>query len=66
MLVPPLELMAAKNGNPRANLLSKTLDEAIGQYLEDARYPSQKVNEIDNRVGAREGTRRPERKTVLK
>lgn len=52
MLVPPLELMAAKNGNPRANLLSKTLDEAIGQYLEDARYPSQKVNEIDNRGSA--------------
>jgi isocitrate dehydrogenase len=48
-LVPSLELMATKSGNPRANLLSKTLDEAIGQYLEDSRYPSQKVNEIDNR-----------------
>jgi isocitrate dehydrogenase len=48
-LVPSLELMATKSGNPRADLLSKTLDEAIGQYLEDARYPSQKVNEIDNR-----------------
>jgi isocitrate dehydrogenase len=48
-LVPSLELMATKGGNPRAALLSKTLDEAIGQYLEDARYPSQKVNEIDNR-----------------
>ena len=48
-LVPSLELMATKGGNPRANLLSKTLDQAIGQYLEDARYPSQKVNEIDNR-----------------
>ncbi|MES1257088.1 MAG: NADP-dependent isocitrate dehydrogenase [Acidobacteriota bacterium] len=48
-LVPSLELMATKSGNPRAKLLSKTLDEAIGQYLEDARYPSQKVNEIDNR-----------------
>jgi isocitrate dehydrogenase len=47
-LVPSLELMA-KSGNRRANILSKTLDEAIGQYLEDARYPSQKVNEIDNR-----------------
>jgi isocitrate dehydrogenase len=33
-------------------VLSKTLDEAIGQYLEDARYPSQKVNEIDNRGSA--------------
>jgi isocitrate dehydrogenase len=48
-LVPSLELIATKTGNPRAALLSKTLDEAIGQYLEDARYPSQKVNEIDNR-----------------
>jgi isocitrate dehydrogenase len=41
--------MATKSGNPRADVLSKTLDEAIGQYLEDARYPSPKVNEIDNR-----------------
>jgi isocitrate dehydrogenase len=48
-LVPSLEMMASKTGNARANLLSKTLDEAIGQYLEDARYPSPKVNEIDNR-----------------
>jgi isocitrate dehydrogenase len=48
-LVPSLELMAGKTGNARAALLSKTLDQAIGQYLEDARYPSRKVNEIDNR-----------------
>jgi isocitrate dehydrogenase len=48
-LAPSLELMAAKSGNPRANLLAKTLDEAIGQYLADSRYPSSKVNEIDNR-----------------
>jgi isocitrate dehydrogenase len=48
-LVPSLELIATKTANKRAALLSKTLDEAIGQYLEDARYPSQKVNEIDNR-----------------
>jgi isocitrate dehydrogenase len=33
----------------RADVLSKTLDQAIGQYLEEDRYPSQKVNEIDNR-----------------
>jgi isocitrate dehydrogenase len=48
-LVPSLELIAAKNDNRRAALLSKTLDQAIGQYLEDARNPSRKVNEIDNR-----------------
>jgi isocitrate dehydrogenase len=48
-LVPALDLIATKSGNPRAALLSKTLDQAIGQYLEDAREPSRKVNEIDNR-----------------
>jgi isocitrate dehydrogenase len=41
--------MATGGGNRRAGILSKTLDEAIGQYLEDSRYPSPKVNEIDNR-----------------
>ena len=48
-LVPALELIGARTGNRRAGLLSRTLDEAIGQYLEEDRYPSQKVNEIDNR-----------------
>ncbi len=48
-LAPSLELMATGSGNPRAAVLSKTLDEATGQYLEDGRYPSPKVNEIDNR-----------------
>jgi isocitrate dehydrogenase len=48
-LVPSLELMAAKSGNARAGVLAKTLDKAIGQYLEGARYPSPKVHEIDNR-----------------
>jgi isocitrate dehydrogenase len=48
-LVPSLELVATESGNRRAGLLSKTLDQAIGQYLEGTRYPSAKVNEIDNR-----------------
>ncbi|HVY92625.1 MAG TPA: NADP-dependent isocitrate dehydrogenase, partial [Bryobacteraceae bacterium] len=48
-LVPSLEMMATNGGNKRAGLLAKTLDAAIGRYLEDARYPSAKVNEIDNR-----------------
>ncbi len=48
-VVPSLELMATKGGNSRAGVLSKTLDQAVGQYLEDSRYPSPKVNEIDNR-----------------
>ena len=48
-LVPSLELIAARTGNARAALLAKTLDRAIGAYLENGRYPSRKVNEIDNR-----------------
>ncbi len=48
-LVPSLELVATKGGNVQARVLSKTLDQAVGKYLEDSRYPSAKVNEIDNR-----------------
>ena len=48
-LVPSLELAATRTGNARAALLAKTLDRAIGVYLENARYPSRKVREIDNR-----------------
>ena len=29
--------------------MAETLDQAIGDYLENARTPSRKVNEIDNR-----------------
>ncbi|MAE69482.1 MAG: isocitrate dehydrogenase (NADP(+)) [Gemmatimonadetes bacterium] len=48
-LVPSLELGARQNGNEKAALLASTLDQAIGTYLENARYPSRRVNEIDNR-----------------
>ncbi len=48
-IVPSLELIAEKSGNETATLLAETLDEAIGKYLGNARYPSRKVNEIDNR-----------------
>ncbi|MFC1706227.1 NADP-dependent isocitrate dehydrogenase [Planctomycetota bacterium] len=48
-LVPSLELIAANAENEKATLLAETLDQAIGKYLENARYPSRKVNEIDNR-----------------
>ena len=48
-LVPSLELIAASTNNSRAALLGETLDRAIGTYLENARYPSRKVHEIDNR-----------------
>jgi len=48
-LVPSLEMIAEKTGNKKAAVLAETLDAAIGKYLENARYPSRKVNEIDNR-----------------
>lgn len=48
-LVPSLEMIAEKTGNAKAALLAETLDQAVGKYLENARYPSRKVNEIDNR-----------------
>jgi isocitrate dehydrogenase len=48
-LVPSLELIAEKTNNAKAALFAETLDQAIGKYLENARYPSRKVNEIDNR-----------------
>jgi len=48
-LVPSLEQYAACTGNETAKLLAETLDRAIGDYLENARNPSRKVNEIDNR-----------------
>ena len=48
-IVPSLEMIAEKSGNAKASLLAETLDVAIGKYLENGRYPSRKVNEIDNR-----------------
>lgn len=48
-LVPSIEMIAEKTGNAKAALLAETLDVAIGKYLENARYPSRKVGEIDNR-----------------
>jgi isocitrate dehydrogenase len=48
-LVPSLELLAQKTGNPRAQILAQTLDRAAGRVLEDNRSPSRKAGEIDNR-----------------
>ena len=44
-----LELLADKDGNPRAALLARTLDQATGELLENGRSPSRKVGELDNR-----------------
>ena len=48
-LVPSFEMIAEKTGNKKAGVLAETLDTAIGTYLENARYPSRKAGEIDNR-----------------
>ncbi len=48
-MVPSFELIAEKYNNKKAQILSETLDHAVLKYLENAKYPSRKVNEIDNR-----------------
>jgi len=48
-LVPSLELVAEQTGNEKAGVLAEALDAAISKYLENAKSPSRKVNEIDNR-----------------
>ena len=48
-LIPALDLIASKTGDATVALLGQTLDQAIATYLENARYPSRKVHEIDNR-----------------
>ena len=42
-------MIAEKSGNPKAKILAETLDIAVGDYLNNGRTPSRKVNEIDNR-----------------
>jgi isocitrate dehydrogenase len=48
-LVPSLELVAKNTQSQKATVLAETLDQAIAKYLENARSPSRKVNELDNR-----------------
>jgi len=48
-LVPAFEQIARTHDNPKASVLAKTLDEAISTYLQNAKSPSRKVNELDNR-----------------
>lgn len=47
--VPSLELVSQNTGNEKAKILAETLDRAISKYLENAKSPSRKVNELDNR-----------------
>ena len=45
-----LEDLGTKTGNAKALILSQTLNDAIGQFLDENKSPSRKVNELDNRV----------------
>jgi isocitrate dehydrogenase len=44
-----LEHLANLNKNSKAKVLSTTLDQATGTFLENKKSPSRKVNELDNR-----------------
>lgn len=44
-----LEDMGMKQGNPKAAILSKTLDEATTKLLQENKSPSRKSGELDNR-----------------
>lgn len=44
-----LEQLANTFGNEKARLLAKSLEEAVGQLLDNRKSPSRRVNELDNR-----------------
>jgi len=48
-LVASFEHYAQVHNNERAKIIAKTLDEAIGEHLENQREPSRRVNELDTR-----------------
>jgi isocitrate dehydrogenase len=48
-LVPSFEQVALVSKNSKAKVLADTLDAAISTYLENAKSPSRKVHELDNR-----------------
>jgi len=48
-LAASLEHLGNSSHNDRALILSKTLDQATGRFLESNKSPSRKVNELDNR-----------------
>lgn len=48
-LVASLEHLSNVFKNEKAQLYADTLDQAVGKYLENAKSPSRKVNELDNR-----------------
>ena len=48
-LAASLEHLANVSGNQRARILADTLDKATGEFLDENKSPSRKVNELDNR-----------------
>jgi isocitrate dehydrogenase len=44
-----LEELGIKNGNAKAKVLAKTLDEATGKLLDNSKSPSSRTGELDNR-----------------
>ena len=48
-LAASLEHLGNSSSNKRALVLSKTLDQATGKFLDNNKSPSRKVNELDNR-----------------
>lgn len=48
-LAASLEHMSKTTNNPRAQILADTLDKATGKFLDNAKSPSRKVKELDNR-----------------
>ena len=43
------EHLASVHDNATAKIFSETVDQAVGQYLENRRSPSRKIHELDNR-----------------
>lgn len=48
-LAASLEYLSQTVGNPKAQVLADTLDQAIGQFLDSNKSPSRRVGELDNR-----------------
>ncbi|MEJ2199738.1 MAG: NADP-dependent isocitrate dehydrogenase [Desulfuromonadaceae bacterium] len=48
-LVPSLEHIANRTNDAKIQMFADTLDQGVTKYLENAKAPSRKVNEIDNR-----------------
>ncbi len=48
-LAASLEHLSVTNGNTKAHVLAKTLDEATGEFLDKDKSPQRKAGELDNR-----------------